>query len=139
MIIHHISSFPMWKNIFIAALNHCDQFEVFYPNGDFDEENPLMTRKLDFEKLENISKSPWDGMDNSVCIRGNITKISKDLIYESVKSSFIGDKPDLWHFQLFKEGELLLTVADFTVCHVEDHPDLLSLFVKNGIEIAERP
>ena len=65
-VLYNISSTPEWKHIFTSILNHCGQFEVVYPDGEFDPENPLMGGKLEFEKLEGTFVKPWDGMENSI-------------------------------------------------------------------------
>ncbi|MER2079832.1 hypothetical protein [Psychrobacillus psychrotolerans] len=132
-ILQNTPSTPEWNNIFTTVLDHCDQFEVFYPDGEFDEENPLMGGKLDFEKLESTFSNTWDGMDNSVCIRGNLTSESKNIIFKFMEPSFSGDKPELWHINLLKSGTLYLSVEDFTVCVLENHPEIISLFQQIGI------
>lgn len=134
LIIQNISSTPEWKNVFNLILNHCDQFEVIFPEGNFDVENPLMGGKLEFEKLEDTLSNSWDGMKDSICLSGSLTKDVKSLIYELEQPSFIGDKPELWNFKLLRNGQLYLRIEDFTVCLLENHKELLSLLGKNGID-----
>ena len=134
LIIQNTSSTPEWKKIFNLILNHCDRFEVIFPEGNFDVENPLMGGKVDFEKIEDTSSNPWDEMNDSICLSGSLTKDVRTLIYKLEEPSFIGDKPELWHFNLLRNDKLYLSIQDFTVCLLENHKELISLLEKNGID-----
>ena len=131
----NICSTPEWKHIFSSILNHCDQFEVVFPNGEFDTENPLMGGKFEFEKLEGTFVKPWDGMENSISIFGELTSLSRRIFYKLEEPSFEGLKPEVWCFKLFRNGTLFLSVEDFSVCLLEKNQEVISLLVDKGISI----
>ena len=134
-VVSNICSTPEWKHIFTSILNHCDQFEVIYPDGEFDSENPLMGGKLEIEKVRGTLVKPWDGMANSVSISGELSNISRKIIYKLEEPSFTGFIPELWCFQLLKNGTLFLSVQDFNVCLLENHQEMISLLGDKGISI----
>lgn len=134
-VISSTTSTPEWKAIFTSILNHCDQFEVVYPDAEFDSDNPLMGGKLEFEKLDGTVVKPWKGMENSVSMLGKLTSVSRRIFYTLEEPSFVGDKPELWCFKLIKNGTLFLSVQDFTVCLLEHHQEMISLFQYKGISM----
>lgn len=132
-VVSNICSTPEWKHIFTSILNHCDQFEVVYPDGEFDSENPLMGGKFEFEKLEGTFVKPWDGMESSISIFGELTSLSRRIFYKLEEPSFEGLIPELWCFKLFKDGTLFLSVEDFSVCLLEKNQEVISLLGDKGI------
>jgi len=78
IIISNIFSTPEWEQIFNTVINISNEFDIVYPNGEYDADNPLLAGKLDFEKVTNISVSPWPNMEDSSVYRGVIDDSSKE-------------------------------------------------------------
>lgn len=134
-VISSTPSSPEWKHIFTTILNYCDHFEVVYPIAEFEPNNPLLGGKLEIEGLDGTTVKPWDGMDDSISFCGELNSISKQIIHKLEAPSFEGGKPELWCFQLFKNGKLFLSVQDFTVCLLENHQEMNLLLEENSINI----
>ncbi|PLS17407.1 hypothetical protein CVD28_12685 [Bacillus sp. M6-12] len=60
--------------------------------------NRWIKGKLDFEMLEGTFVKPWDGMEKSIRICGNLNMDSRSIMYKLEEPSFVGDKPALWCF-----------------------------------------
>ncbi|MEH6944110.1 hypothetical protein [Bacillus sp. JJ722] len=134
IVIQNIPSESQWEKVFHIVFNYCDSYKIIYPNGDFSNDNPLMTGRLDFEKLEGLTIEIFDGMEDSIALAGKLTKEARQLFKLFLSPSFEGDKPDLWWFKLYKKDVLIMTVEDFTVCLIEKATSLLT---DNGVDITK--
>ncbi|MBB2479923.1 hypothetical protein H5P36_06945 [Bacillus sp. APMAM] len=133
IVIEDISSEPEWEGIFSIILEECDAYQVNYPSGVFDKENPLMSGMSYFMELKDIKVEPWEMMEESLKITGKLNNEIKSKIYGFIKPSFSGDKPDLWDFSLLKNNIQYLRCSDFTVCILEDNDEIKNLLQKKGL------
>ncbi|WP_053366320.1 hypothetical protein [Bacillus sp. FJAT-27245] len=134
-VISHTSSTDGWEKLFTSILNASDSFTIYYPDGEFDSENPLMGGKVDFEGLKNIVIEPWGGMENSISINGKLNDFSRSIFLKLQEPSFEGSKPMLWYFKLYKNNTLLLTIEDFTVCLLENNQEVNSILKIINLDI----
>lgn len=135
IVISDISSNHYWEKLFKLMLNECDKFQVIFPDGVEDIENPLMGGKDFFINIITILKViPSDLMENSSEYSGMLTDEIRQKFIKFLKPSFIGEKPLLWHFRLLKCNEIYLTCSDFTVCILEEIEEVKSLLRKLGID-----
>jgi len=132
IVIHSITSTPEWEQILKSIINFSNEFDIAYPNGEYEEDNPLLAGKHDFEKIPNISVSPWPNMKDSSVYRGVLDDFSRNLILQYA----LNENYDLlWNFSLYK-GELkVLHVADFTVCFIYPTPELITLLTQKNIDL----
>jgi len=84
IVISNIFSTPEWDQIIKTIIDISSEFEIVYPNGEYDADNPLLAGKLDFEKVSNISVSPWPNMEDSSIYRGVLDDSSRSLILQYV-------------------------------------------------------
>ena len=110
-VIYNTSSTDAWSQVFHICLEHCDSFRIFYPDGEYDQENPLLAGKDQFEKLPNNKILPWDGMKDSISIEGKLTEDAKALFLTFTEPSY----PELWSYQLLHNAIDFFEVQDFTV------------------------
>jgi hypothetical protein len=115
IVIQNIGSTSEWRRIFQFVLSYCDQFSVAFPAGDYDAENPLMGGKKAFELFDDREVTLSE-LEESLVLRGKLTKDSAALFEEYMAPSYEGYKPVLWNFVLLKNDEPILEVSDFTVC-----------------------
>lgn len=132
IVIENITSTPEWEQIFKTTIAICEEFSVAYPNGDFDEENPLLTGKLDFERIPDLSVSPWPNMADSSMYRGSLNDFSRNLFEQYM---FNQRYNWLWNFSFYKSGVEILNVQDFTVCLIEPIPELVEMLNKQNIDL----
>lgn len=120
-VIENISSFFEWKKIFNYLLTISDNYDVVFPDGTYDEENPLMGGMDKFLKIEDISLKK----DNEYLIAsGALDQFTRNLFLNLVYPSFSGDKSELWHWQLLKDGKVLLRIEDFDVGIVYNYSEI---------------
>jgi hypothetical protein len=115
IVIQNIGSTSEWRRIFQFVLSYCSRFSVSFPVGDYDAENPLMGGKKTFELLDELEVTLSE-LEESLVLRGKLTKDSAALFEEYMAPSYVGFKPVLWNFQLLKDNIPILEVSDFTVC-----------------------
>jgi hypothetical protein len=115
IVIQNIGSTSEWRRIFQFVLSYCNQFTVTFPAGDYEAENPLMGGKKEFELLDDL-KVTFSKLEESLVLRGELTKDSATLFEEYMAPSYDGFKPFLWNFVLLKNDEPILEVSDFSVC-----------------------
>ena len=131
IVISNIFSTPEWEQIFNTVINISNEFDIVYPNGEYDADNPLLAGKLDFEKVTNISVSPWPNMEDSSVYRGVIYDSSKSLILQYA----FNESDSLWNFSLYKDNVQVLNVQDFNVCLIEPSQELITLLNKQNINL----
>ena len=113
---HSIWSFKGWETCFRFLMENSDTFRIiFQGNSDTsDADEYLNAGKKEFLNLPSITISPYEGMENSIKVTGELNKVSRELFLTFMESAFQGYKPDLWSFQFLKGNEVILQVADFT-------------------------
>lgn len=126
IVIHHISSFPLWNSLLENALELADSFGVVYPHGDFDKENPLLTGKPELEQFD-LTREPWPNMKDAGIYTSRLSLASKDFI-----KKYMIDDPGkatypLWNFSLYKNGTEILNVQDFSVCLIKSDTELTAM------------
>jgi hypothetical protein len=137
LVIPNIGTISEWKAIFLLCLKEADYFEVAYPLGEDDNDNPLIIGRDYFSSQPFIKSKSWELMDNSVLFYGELTSDIKNNIFKLVSPSFLGDKSDLWSFSLFKNNDKLLTISDFNVCTFHNLQEITKLLHKIGINIMD--
>ena len=131
IVISNIFSTPEWDQIIKTIIDISSKFEIVYPNVEYDADNPLLAGKLDFEKVPNISVSPWPNMECSSVYRGVLDDSSKSLILQYA----LNESDPLWNFSLYKDNVHVLNVQDFNVCLIEPDPELITLLKNNNIDL----
>ncbi|MCA0983529.1 hypothetical protein LCL89_05610 [Halobacillus yeomjeoni] len=135
MVCPNINDLANWKNIFEYAVKNSTRFSIVFPEGDPDDENPLLTGKNDFLNLENISISSWYGMDNSVKISGELCNESLNTFYKYITPSFTNEGSSLWHFELWDDSQPILSISDFNVCILNLDNQALNAIKKERISL----
>lgn len=131
--ISNIFSTPEWKEVLITAVNFSDGFDIVYPNGEYDEDNPLLAGMPDFTHIPNISVVPWPNMKDSSIYKGTLDDHARNLILHHM---FIENQYDtLWQFSLYKGNLEVLTVSDFNCCHIEPIPEFVNLLAAKNIDL----
>jgi hypothetical protein len=121
-------------------MKHSDTFRIiFQVQGDLSDREGLNAGKREFLDLPSITISPYDGMDDSIEVAGELNRETRGLFLTFVAPSFQGWKSHLWSFQFLKGGEAMLRVEDFTVALLfleeSERENLLALGVDgNGLE-----
>ena len=133
IVIFNICSTPEWEQILKIVIDFSDEFDIVFPNGEYDEDNPLLAGMLDFEKIPNISVSPWPNMEDSSVYRGELDDFSRDLILQYMINENKYDT--LWNFSLYKGGIDVLNVQDFNVCIIEPDQELITLLNQKNIDL----
>ncbi|MFZ3588652.1 hypothetical protein ACOI1C_05075 [Bacillus sp. DJP31] len=136
-VIHNISDDDNWNKVFNICLNEANRFEVAYPLGDDEDDNPLLVGRDYFSSTPSLKTKPWDLMDNSLLYYGELNTAIKNYIYTKVSPSFDGEKSEIWNFSLFKNDIKLLSVTDFNVCIIYHGQFMERLLIQNGITIDE--
>jgi len=131
VVISNIFSIPEWEQIFKTIIVFSNEFDIVYPNGEYDADNPLLAGKLDFEKIPNISVSPWPNMEDSSIYRGVLDDSARSLILQYALKEF----DPLWNFSLYKDNVQVLNVQDFNVCLIEPDPELITLLNQKNINL----
>lgn len=133
-VIENISAEPFWNDLVEKVLDLADRFSVVYPDGPYDDENPLFTGKLEVCLLPDLQVGPWSFMENASVYSGELTELSKAFI-----KKYMLETPDkttdlLWNFSLYKNNVELMNVQDFNVCLIASEKDLLANFSKKPTE-----
>lgn len=134
-VIENINQFTHWNVLLDLALEISDYFCIIYPDGEYDEENPLLTGKVDFDRQLHLESKPWEGMENSSVYSGELTEKAKGIIKKYMYFTSTNDNYLLWNFSLFKKDIELLNVQDFDVCLVQDNTELTYNLNKINISI----
>ncbi|MCF6138850.1 hypothetical protein [Pseudalkalibacillus berkeleyi] len=129
----NIMDFDDWEKVYKSCLTYANHFNIVYPIGKCDEENPLMTGKDEFLSLSGTIQKPWDGMQDSVVISGGLNSTAIFLFNKYIEPSFNGESSYLWQWQLLKEDVPCIEVSDFNVCTITLSEDLLALFAQTNI------
>lgn len=135
IVIQNITSTVQWKDIFKYAISSGDKFTVTFPDGEFDEENPLMGGKDRFELLINLEVSKSTEMIDAVVLSGELNKAAATLLEECMAPSYNGFKPVLWNFNLLRDKEVLLEVSDFTVGFLYKTAPVIRFLEESKIDI----
>lgn len=124
IVISNIFSTSEWEQILKTVIDFSNEFDIVYPNGDYNEENPLLSGKLDFEKIPKIRVSSWPNMEDSSVYRGVLDDFTRNLI---LQYAFNEKYDSLWNFSLYKGNLNVLNVQDFNVCLIARDPELITL------------
>ncbi|AIY06641.1 MULTISPECIES: hypothetical protein [Planococcus] len=120
------SSFSTWNMVLKAALEHADSFCVVFPNGEYEEENPLLTGKLEFERLQlKTTQKPWSNLEWATEYTSELNESSKAFIRKYMCLTPSKSTGTLWNFSLLKNGVELLNVQDFEVCILSAKTELI--------------
>lgn len=120
IVISNVCSNRYWEKLFKMILEECNAFQVVFPNGEVDPENPLMGGK-DFFQTISTKVTVSNIMDDASEYNGSLNEEIRQKFILYMKSSFIGEKPLLWYFRLLKDEKVYLTCEDFSVCILEEN------------------
>lgn len=135
-VILNLVDFPRWEMLIDFYFDECDAFEIVFPDDteSSEEDNPLITGYKDFLNLPQINVTPWDGMQNSVRITGPLNAETKHTFYKYVKDQHDDQYPArLWTFFLIKNQTIVFKIDDFTVCILEQTPEIIAKLNKLGL------
>ena len=124
IVIENIFCFSKWNAVLDYALELADRFGVVFPDGEYDDENPLLAGKPEFGRLPDLTIEPWTSMEGASIYKGELTEQAKILIKEWMDDSPERWSGTLWNFSLFRNETELLNVQDFNVCLVEAETEL---------------
>ena len=112
-LVHHIPGFKGWETCFHSLMEKSDTFRIiFQGNGDaFDADEFLNAGKQEFLNMPSITLSPYEGMENSIEVTGELNTGTREVFLTFMAPS----QPDLWSFQFLKGNDVMLRVEDFTV------------------------
>lgn len=112
-LIHHIPGFKGWETCFHSLIEKSDTFRIiFQGNRDaFDADELFNAGKQEFLHLPSVTISPYEGMENSIEVTGELNMVAREVFLTFMAPS----KPDLWSFQFLKRNDVMLRVEDFTV------------------------
>lgn len=133
-VIENIFDAPEWNYIAKPAMELADSFCVVFPNGEDDEENPLLTGRRDFIGLSNLTAAPWPQMKNATVYSGSLTHTVKEL-FQTYLEEDEKTTGSLWNFSLFKGEEELLNVQDFNVGLINHGTVLTAHLKEKGMEM----
>ena len=142
-LIHHISSFKGWETCFHFAMEKSDTFQIiFQVDGDASDEDGLNAGKQKFLSMPSITISPYEGMENSIEVTGELNMAARELFQTYMKPSFEGWKQNLWSFQFLEGKNAMLRVEDFSVALLfldeSEVADLLALGISvDGTDFQE--
>lgn len=115
-VINSIPRFKGWETCFHYVMEKSDNFKIIFQG---DENTPttgeLNAGKKEFLNVPFTSVSPYEGMENSIEVAGELSKAVRELFLHFMASSFSGYKPDLWSFQLLNGKDVILRVEDFSL------------------------
>lgn len=131
-VISNIFSAPVWDSILTTGLDIADEFGIVFPNGEYDEENPLLTGMLEFKNLPSLAANPWPNMEDATIYRGKLTDSSKALILKYMSDSE-ETSYSLWNLSLYKNEAELLNVQDFNVCLLDSGTELMNILEQENI------
>ena len=113
------------------ALKRSNRYEVYYPKGEYEEDNPLFNHKKFFvNDAEKVAS--WDGMKDSEVISGRLCDCSKKLIYKAEKSF-----EKIWKFNLLYNTDIILSVDDFDTCVLFAEDDIKNFpnYIKRQVRV----
>jgi len=116
-LVHHIPGFKGWEICFRYLIEKADTFRIiFQGNSDTSDADALLNAgKKEFLSMSSITVSPYEGMENSICVTGELNMAAREVFLSFMESAFHGYKPDLWSFQFLKGNDAILRVEDFSV------------------------
>lgn len=135
IVIQNIEAEPEWPKLFGTALSVCDSFQIMYPDGEWEAENPLLTGKPEFEKLEGVQTFPWHGMKDSTVYSGSLSAESRELFWSHMVPREEECLYPLWNFDLYRKDKLVFSIQDFSVCLAYSYPEMLEIFAEQGIDL----
>lgn len=131
--INSIDSTPDWEQILKTVIEFSNEFDIVFPNGEYDADNPLLAGVLDFKKIPNICVSPWPNMKDSSVYRGALNDFSRNLILQyTLNNTF----DSLWNFSFYKGDLNVLNVSDFSECFIYPDPELITLLTQKDIDLS---
>jgi hypothetical protein len=133
IVISSINSTPEWELILKTVIDFSNEFDIVFPNGEYDADNPLLTGMHEFTKIPNISVSPWSNMKDSSVYRGVLNDFSRNLILQYTLTDTFDS---LWNFSLYKGDLNVLNVADFSVGFIYPDPELITLLTPKNINLS---
>lgn len=115
-LIPNISAFQAWETCFHSLMEKSDLFRIiFQVHSDAFDADGLNAGKQEFLKLPSITVSPYEGMENSIEVTGELNMVARKVFQTLMTPSFHGWKSALWSFQFLKGNDVMLRVEDFTV------------------------
>lgn len=134
-VIYNIFEKPTeWNSILKHALNLSDRFAIVFPNGEYDEENPLLTGKPDFDRLSNLTVESWPKMADSTLFSGVLNRETRGILYKYMNETPEKTTGSLWNFSLFQNEVELLNVQDFNVCTINLETDLIQILGQKNVD-----
>jgi hypothetical protein len=111
--VNSIPGFKGWETCFRFLMEKSDTFRIiFQGNRDaFDADEYLNTGGKEFLNIPSITISPYEGMENSIKVTGELNIVAREVFLTFLAPS----QPDLWSFQFLKGNDVMLRVEDFTV------------------------
>src|ERR1700692_4813201 len=103
-LVHHIPGFKGWEICFHSLMEKSDTFRIiFQGNRDaFDADELLNAGKQEFLTLPSITISPYEGMENSIEVAGELNMVTRGVFLTFLAPS----QPDLWSFQFLKGNDV---------------------------------
>lgn len=136
LVISNISLVNKWGSFFVKVLDYCDEFNIVFPNGEPDDENPLLNGRSDFWDLDNVKIEKWLGMEEATSLSGNLTETTRELFIKHIGDLEEGDV-GLWQFTLLANKKEFLTIEDFTVCIINNIQKHLQYLESQDIKIED--
>jgi hypothetical protein len=140
--VYNIPNFKGWEICFRTLIEKADTFRIiFQGTTDVSDADTLLNAgKREFLSMPSITVSPYDGMENSIQVTGELDMAARKIFLTYMESAFEGYKPDLWSFQFLVGNDVILRVDDFSdgLLFLEDSEveDLFALGV-DGSELEE--
>jgi hypothetical protein len=100
-----------WRRLLGHCLRQADSFAVHFPSGP----GMLSCGREEFTALPGVRVARWSGMRESIEVTGPLTGESRGL-FGRIETSVASYEPErkLWDYRLFRHGDLLLQVGDFS-------------------------
>lgn len=133
-VIVNITTYRKWEEILAITLNLADEFGVVFPDGPYDPENPLLNGKREISSLPGLKVGRWPNMDHSSFYFGSLDDSIRQLILELGHQSPDQHDRSLWQYSLYRKGNELLTIQDFSICLLELDTELIAALEDAGIE-----
>lgn len=96
-----------WSAILRLFLARANTYKAVFPDGG---EGDLAAGRADCLALDGATIVPWWGMADSSEVSGPLN--------DAAKALFLSPGLRLWHFELWQNDELVLSLEDFTLCIV---------------------
>lgn len=121
------SSSSTWNTVLKVALELADSFCIVFPNGEYEEENPLLTGKLEFEERlqQKTTQKPWSNLEWATEYIGELNESSEAFIRKYMYLTPSKSTGTLWNFSLLKNDVELLNVQDFEICILSANTELI--------------